>query len=158
MSIFKKKSQKAKRDSRTVRYFRVLLWRVFVKFKVRERVAKANKWADQNRGRTMLITVCSLLFLLILGSALTLSNMDNLESNFMSGVETVEPMFREMQRIQNAKAYQISQMQALASKGQLLKHELDSLVRLSDKSHKDSVQIISKYKQLEIIVNNLEGQ
>lgn len=158
MSIFKKKEQKSKKESKATRYFRILLWRVFVRFKVRERIIKANKWADENRGRAMLITVGTLLFMLILGSALTLSSIDNQESNFMSGVETVEPMFREMQRIQNAKAYQISQIQELTSKGQLLKHELDSLVRLSDKSHKDSVQIISKYKQLEIIVNNLEGQ
>ena len=38
----------------------------------------------------------------------------------------------------------------------MLKHELDSLVQLPDKSHEDSMQIIIKYKQLELIVNNLE--
>ena len=76
----------------------------------------------------------------------------------MTGVETVEPMFRGMQRIQNAKAYQANQIQEMTNKGQMLKHELDSLVRLPVKSHQDSVQIIIKYKQLELIVNNLEGQ
>lgn len=106
----------------------------------------------------MLITVGCLLFSLILGAFLTLGKESDSSDNFLYGVEPVESIFQGMQQIQNAKAYQISQMQALASKGQLLKHELDSLVRLSDKSHKDSVQIISKYKQLEIIVNNLEGQ
>ncbi len=44
----------------------------------------------------------------------------------------------------------------MARKGQVLKHELDSLVNLSSKTHEDSLMIVSKYKQLELIVNNLE--
>jgi len=157
MRLFKQKGQKCKKESKATRYFRIILWRLFVKFKIRERVAKANSWADQNRGDTMLITVGSLLFLLIVGSMFTLCD-NTQEENFMTGVETVEPMFRGMQRIQNAKAYQANQIQEMTNKGQMLKHELDSLVRLPVKSHQDSVQIIIKYKQLELIVNNLEGQ
>ena len=61
-----------------------------------------------------------------------------------------------MQQIQNAKAYQVSQVEEMARKGQTLKHELDSLVRMPRKTHDDSLQIIIKYKQLELIVNNLE--
>lgn len=74
----------------------------------------------------------------------------------MTGVEPVEPMFIGMQRIQNAKAYQVNQVEEMARKGQILKHELDSLVRMPRKTHDDSLQIVIKYKQLELIVNNLE--
>ena len=74
----------------------------------------------------------------------------------MTGVEPVEPMFIGMQQIQNAKAYQVSQVEEMARKGQALKHELDSLVRMPRKTHDDSLQIVIKYKQLELIVNNLE--
>ena len=74
----------------------------------------------------------------------------------MTGVEPVEPMFIGMQQIQNAKAYQVSQVEEMARKGQTLKHELDSLVRMPRKTHDDSLQIVIKYKQLELIVNNLE--
>ena len=98
----------------------------------------------------MLITVGCLLFSLILGAFLTLGKESDSSDNFLYGVEPVESIFQGMQQIQNAKAYQISQ------RGQLLKHELDSLVQLPDKSHEDSMQIIIKYKQLELIVNNLE--
>ena len=121
-----------------------------------ERIAIANKWAEDNRGDTMLITVGCLLFSLILGAFLTLGKESDSSDNFLYGVEPVESIFQGMQQIQNAKAYQISQLQRMAQRGQLLKHELDSLVQLPDKSHEDSMQIIIKYKQLELIVNNLE--
>ena len=41
---------------------------------------------------------------------------------------------------------------------QKLKHELDSLVHLPVKSHKDSVDIMVKYKQLEIVVKALDNK
>ena len=153
MRLFRK-DKKARKESRATRCFRILLWRLFVKWKVRERVAKANKWADENRGDTMLITVGCLLFSLIIGAFLTLGTDSDKTDNFMTGVEPVEPMFIGMQRIQNAKAYQVSQVEEMARKGQALKHELDSLVRMPRKTHDDSLVI--KYKQLELIVNNLE--
>ena len=155
MKLFRK-DKKAKKESRATRCFRILLWRLFVKWKVRERVAKANKWADENRGDTMLITVGCLLFSLIIGAFLTLGTDSDKTDNFMTGVEPVEPMFIGMQQIQNAKAYQVSQVEEMARKGQTLKHELDSLVRMPHKTHDDSLQIVIKYKQLELIVNNLE--
>ena len=184
MRLFRK-DKKARKESRATRCFRILLWRLFVKWKVRERVAKANKWADENRGDTMLITVGCLLFSLIIGAFLTLGTDSDKTDNFMTGVEPVEPMFIGMQRIQNAKAYQVNQVEEMARKGQILKHELeqriqnakayqvnqveemarkgqilkhelDSLVRMPRKTHDDSLQIVIKYKQLELIVNNLE--
>ena len=104
----------------------------------------------------MLITVGCLLFSLIIGAFLTLGTDSDKNDNFMTGVEPVEPMFIGMQQIQNAKAYHISQMEQMARDGQRLKHELDSLVILPHKTHDDSLQIVIRYKQLELIVNNLE--
>lgn len=158
MRLFRKNKNicKTKKEAKATRYFRILLWRLFVRLKVRERVAQANRWADKNRGDTMLITVGCLLFSLILGAFLTLGNDDESKENFLSDVEPVEPMFQGMQQIQDTKAYQIAQINEMARKGQTLKHDLDSLVRLSVKTHEDSLTIISKYKQLELIVNNLE--
>ena len=156
MGLFRKDKKKARKESKATRYFRILLWRLFVKWKIRERVVIANQWADEHRGDTMLITVGSLLFSLILGAFLTLGPDSAKTDNFMTGVEPVEPMFVGMQQIQNAKAYQVSQVEQMARKGQSLKHELDSLVRMPYKTHDDSLQIVIKYKQLELIVNNLE--
>ena len=157
MRLFGKKNKRMRKESRTTRWFRIVLWRLFVRWKVRERIAIANKWADDNRGDTMLITVGCLLFSLIVGAFLTLGTENNGNDNFMSGVEPVESMFQGMQRIQNTKAYHIAQLNEMARKGQVLKHELDSLVRLSGRTHDDSLKIVSKYKQLELIVNNLEN-
>jgi hypothetical protein len=75
----------------------------------------------------------------------------------MSGIAPVNPMFRGLQRIQDAKSYQVSQMEGLALKGKAIKHELDSLVSLPFKTKKDSTEIIIRYRQLEMIVRNLKN-
>ena len=50
----------------------------------------------------------------------------------------------------------LKSLEKTIEQGQALKHELDSLVRMPRKTHDDSLQIVIKYKQLELIVNNLE--
>ena len=45
----------------------------------------------------------------------------------------------------------------MTMRGKEIKHELDSLVNIPLKTHDDSVQIVIKYKQLEMIVRNLEN-
>ena len=62
-----------------------------------------------------------------------------------------------MRRIQENKTYHVSQVEKMTMRGKELKHELDSLVRIPLKSHDDSVKIVVKYKQLEMIVKNLEN-
>jgi hypothetical protein len=81
---------------------------------------------------------------------------DEPEMNVIDGIAEVNPMFQGLQRIQDAKAYQLSQVERLTMRGQALKQELDSLIRVPVKSHDDSLQIIIKHRQLELIVNNLE--
>ena len=158
MRLFGKKEKKAKKESKTTRWFRVLLWKLFVRWKVRERIAAANKWASENPAKTMYATVGCLLFSLIIGAFLTLGRKPNETDNFMNGMEHVEPLFIGMQQIQDAKAYHQSIIEDMAQKGQAIKHELDSLVRIPEKTHDDSLQIVIRYKQLEMIVNKLEGQ
>ena len=119
----KKKSRQKRgtegRESLFVRQARILLWRLFTRFKCRERIAKANAWADAHRRETAAITVSSLTLLLVIGtySSLPDGTEDWHEGNFMSGIAPVNPMFRGLQRIQDAKSYQVSQMQGLALRG-----------------------------------------
>ena len=117
MKLWKKKSKQKRgakgKESLVVRQMRILLWRLFTRFKCRERI--------------------------------------------MSGIAPVNPMFRGLQRIQDAKSYQVSQMEGLALKGKTIKHELDSLVSLPFKTKKDSTEIIIRYRQLEMIVRNLKN-
>ena len=44
----------------------------------------------------------------------------------------------------------------MTSKGQAIKHELDSLIALPHKTHADSIGIIRRYGQLENLVKTLK--
>ena len=156
MGLFRKK--KKARESRHTRMFRLFLWYLFKKTRCRERIERANAWAEQNKGRTAALTVGTLFLLLVIGSVMTLSGNDEPEMNIIEGIAEVNPMFQGLQQIQDTKAYQLSQMEKLTVKGQSLKRELDSLIRMPVKSHEDSLQIIIKHRQLELIVNNLENR
>lgn len=156
MGLFRKK--KKARESRHTRMFRLFLWYLFKKTRCRERIERANAWAEQNKGRTATMTVGTLFMLLVIGSVMTLSGNDEPEMNIIDGIAEVNPMFQGLQQIQDTKAYQLSQMEKLTVKGQSLKRELDSLIRMPVKSHEDSLQIIIKHRQLELIVNNLENR
>jgi hypothetical protein len=80
------------------------------------------------------------------------------EENILSDITPVNPMFLGLQRIQDAKAYQTAWLDRMALDGQRLKRQLDSLIRIPDKSHDDSLQILIKHRQLEIIVDNLDNR
>ena len=154
MGLFRRKKKTG--ESRHTRMFRLFLWYLFKKTRCRERIEKANRWAERNRGRTAAVTVGTLFLLLIVGSVMTFAGDDEPEMNGIDGIAEVNPMFQGLQRIQDAKAYQLSQVERLTMRGQALKQELDSLIRVPVKSHDDSLQIIIKHRQLELIVNNLE--
>ena len=156
MGLFRKK--KKARESRHTRMFRLFLWYLFKKTRCRERIERANAWAEQNKGRTATMTVGTLFMLLVIGSVMTLSGNDEPEMNIIDGIAEVNPMFQGLQQIQDTKAYQLSQVEKLTVQGQSLKRELDSLIRMPVKSHEDSLQIIIKHRQLELIVNNLENR
>lgn len=151
MKIFKK--TKAKKDAKIAKGIKSFL----VKFKIKEKVAQANKWAEANKKRTSCITIGVLLLSLILGSWLTLTARQN-EATMLSGLSDVKPMFDGMHRIQKVKSLQVEQTTELTNKGKQLKHELDSLVALPIKTHKDSTDIVVKYKQLEIVVKYLDNK
>ncbi len=151
MKIFKK--TKAKKDAKIAKAVKSF----FGKFKIKEKIAKTNEWAEANKKRTCVITVSILMLSLILGSWLTLTASQN-ESQMLSGLSEVQPMFDNMHRIQKVKNMQVEQTTEITNKGKQLKHELDSLVALPVKTHKDSTDIIVKYRQLEIVVDCLENK
>lgn len=161
MKIFKNKQTPEYKEKERYRLRRARIWgyKLGKKYGISEKIAKANAWADGHRKKTAAITIACLTLLLVIGSISTFSETgeDKQESNFMSGIAPVNPMFRGLQRIQDAKSYQVSQMEGLALKGKAIKHELDSLVSLPFKTKKDSTEIIIRYRQLEMIVRNLKN-
>jgi len=126
-------------------------------FKIRERIDRMNQWAEKHKKRTVTITIGILTLSLILGSWLTFSSDSN-ESELFSDMTDVRPDFEGMRRIQRLKSLQVEQTTDLTNRGQRLKHDLDSLIALPVKSHKDSVDIMVKYHQLEIVVDYLDNK
>ena len=152
----RKKKDKRKKEPKHIRVIRLMLWRLFKKIRLREQVEKANAWAANHLQRTITFTIVTLSLSLAIGVVLTVTEDENPADPSFDEIASVTPMFEGMRRIQANKAYQMAQMEDLTFRGNDLKHELDSLIRIPNKSHDDSVQIVIKVKQLEIIVDNLE--
>lgn len=151
MKIFKR--TKTKKDAKIAEGLKKMVSLI----KLKEKVAKANAWATANKKQTSIATVGILFLSMILGSWLTLTSTTN-EANMLAGVTDVKPMFDAMHRIQRVKDMQKEQTAEMTYRGKALKHELDSLVALPVKSHKDSMDIVIKYKQLELVVKYLDNK
>ena len=149
MKIFK--NTKAKKDAKIAAAIKDFL----TKFKLKEKIDLANQWAEAHKKKVTVITIGTLTLSLIIGSWLTLT-ADYNEADLFS--EMAEVPFDGMRRIQRLKNIQVDQTMELTNRGQKLKHELDSLVHLPIKSHKDSVDIMVKYKQLEIVAKALDNK
>ena len=151
MKILKK--TKAKKDAKIAAGIKSLT----DKFKLKDKIAKANLWADKHKKRVSVITISMLMLSLIIGSWLTLTSTYN-EADMLSDFTEVKPAFDGIRRIQRLKSMQVDQTVELTNQGQQLKHDLDSLVRLPVKSHQDSVDIVVKYRQLELVVKYLDNK
>ena len=151
MKIFKR--TKAKKDAKIAEGIKSLT----DKLKLKDKIAKANQWADRHKKKVSLITIGTLMLSLVVGSWLTLTSTYN-EADMMSGLSDVKPAFDGIRRIQRLKSLQVEQTTDLTNRGQRLKHDLDSLIRLPVKSHKDSMDIMVKYRQLEIVVDYLNNK
>lgn len=156
----RKKKQKQKKPSRFARLTSVFLWNCFKRAQLRERIAKANAWATAHKKQTAGITIGLLSFSLMLGVLSSIVSMKNSKSgdNPLNEIEDVNPMFQGIRQIQDAKSFQKEQVTDLLQKGKRLKTELDSLVAIEDKTHRDSVRIVVTYKQLDIIARTLKNK
>jgi len=128
-----------------------------LQWKIRERIDAANAWAVKHPKHTAAMTVGALVCSLCFGIVVSLYSPQS-SKDIVGEIENVQPMFAGLQSIQNGKNVQVREVGQLALKGQRLKGELDSLVRIPIKTHQDSALIIYKYKQLEMIVANLKYQ
>ena len=128
-----------------------------LQWKIRERIDAANAWAVKHPKHTAAMTVGALVCSLCFGIVVSLYSPQS-SKDIVGEIENVQPMFAGLQSIQNGKNVQVREVGQLALRGQRLKGELDSLVRIPIKTHQDSALIIYKYKQLEMIVANLKHQ
>lgn len=125
------------------------------RFRIGARVRIANRWATRHPKRTFGYVVGTLLMVLVCDVMVTGLKAEMKEPD-VNMIANVEPVFNGFRTIQANKDSHRRTIFEMTSKGQAIKHELDSLIALPHKSHADSVSIIRRYGSLENIVKSLK--
>ena len=146
MGVFDKKSKETRRkDPKHIRLMRLGLWKLAKRFRLRERIGKANQWCEQHKGRTASFTMGALLISLAAGVLTSLLEGDEEHEPRFDSIAIVSPMFNGMRRIQENKNYEVMVMimyngemaiqaakkaakEELKKKGDKLAEELDELL------------------------------
>ena len=125
------------------------------RYRLAARIRIANRWATQHPKRTFGYVVGTLLTVLICDVAITGMRAEMKEPD-VNMIANVEPVFNGFRTIQANKDSHRRTILEMASNGQAIKHELDSLIALPHKTHTDSIGIIRRYGQLENLVKTLK--
>ena len=125
------------------------------RYRLAARIRIANKWATQHPKRTFGYVVGTLLTVLFCDVAITGMRAEMKEPD-VNMIANVEPVFNGFRTIQANKDTHRRTVLEMTSKGQAIKHELDSLIALPHKTHADSIGIIRRYGQLENLVKTLK--
>lgn len=113
-----------------------------------------NQLANDNPKHTAALTFSFLCLCVIIAFGLSFLPSKEELSPFTE-IEDISPILQGKQQIEEMKQQQTNGVKSFILQGQLLKKDLDSLVALPHKSHIDSIEILRKHKQLEIIVRHL---
>ncbi len=125
------------------------------RYRLGPRIRIANSWASRHPKRTFGYVVGTLLMVLVVDVMVTgmRAEMKDPDVNMIANVEPVFNGFRTIQANKDTHRRTILEM---TTKGQTIKHELDSLIAIPRKSHADSVGIIRRYGSLENIVKSVK--
>lgn len=125
------------------------------RYRLAARIRIANVWATRHPKRTFGYVVGTLLTVLFCDVAITGMRAEMKEPD-VNMIANVEPVFNGFRTIQANKDTHRRTVLEMTSKGQAIKHELDSLIALPHKTHADSIGIIRRYGQLENLVKTLK--
>lgn len=125
------------------------------RYRLGARIRFANRWATQHPKRTFGYVVGTLLMVLVCDVMVAGMKAEMKEPD-VNMIANVEPVFNGFRTIQANKDTHRRTVLEMTSKGQTLKHELDSLIAIPRKSHADSIGIIRRYGQLENLVKTLK--
>lgn len=158
--MFRKK-KKNKKPSKLSRLIVIYFWKYLKTKNIREKVIKLNFWAEKNKRKMFYFSISFLFALFVLNGIITAFsfNEDNANNeSVMNQIEDVNSVIQGFKQIENTKYNNKEQYSNLIYKGKQIKCELDSLLALKTKTHNDSILIISKYKQLNIIAKTLKNK
>lgn len=125
------------------------------RYRLAARIRMANGWAIKHPKRTFLYVVGSLLFILV-GDMMVAGMRAEMKEPNVNMIANVEPIFNGFRTIQANKEAHRKTILDMTTKGQSIRHELDSMIAIPAKSHEDSIGIIRRYNQLESIVKSLK--
>lgn len=125
------------------------------RYRIAARIRIANRWATQHPKRTFGYVVGTLLMVLV-GDVMVTGMKAEMKEPDVNMIANVEPVFNGFRTIQANKDTHRRTVLEMTSKGQAVKHELDSLIALPHKTHADSICIIRRYGQLENLVKTLK--
>lgn len=124
-------------------------------YRLAARIRLANSWASRHPKKTFGYVVGTLLTVLFCDIAIAGIQAESQMGN-INQIANVEPIFNGFRTIQANKESQRQTILELTNQGQALRHELDSLIAIPRKSHRDSAEIIRRYARLENIVKSLK--
>lgn len=154
MKLFKRKILTNSSLSAFAEYLKPVSDHFNEKFRLPARIRIANMWASKHPRSFTFISVGALLLVFVFDLVFSFGNVSK-EKDSASNIVSMEPVLSPLRGIQNIKKVQSASMQELAHESVSIKRELDSLIALPEKTHEDSMQIRKKYRQVSIIVENL---
>lgn len=125
------------------------------RYRLAARIRLANSWATKHPKKTFGYVVGTLLAIIFCDIAIAGIRVESQMGN-VNQIANVEPIFNGFRAIQANKESQRQTILEMTNQGQILRHELDSLIAIPRKSHRDSVEIIHRYTRLENIVKSLK--
>lgn len=156
-----KSLRKSIRDSRLKTHNVIHTWlkpkmgAIGTRYRLAARIRMANRWAARHPKRTFAYVVGSLLMIL-LGDMMFAGMRAEMKEPNVNIIANVEPIFNGFRTIQANKETHRKTILDMTTKGQSIRHELDSMIAIPAKSHEDSIGIIHRYNQLENIVKSLK--
>lgn len=125
------------------------------RYRIAARIRLANSWATKHPKKTFGYVAGTLLAVLLCDIAFAGIRAESQMEN-VSEIANVEPIFNGFRTVQANKDSQRVAILELTNKGQALRHEIDSMIAIPNKSHDDSIGIIRRYNSLENIVKSLK--
>lgn len=127
-----------------------------IKNGIPNQLEKLNTLVIANPKKSLGITMGVLLLLFFTALILAFISKGAHEESFnLSQIDDVSSIIETKRRIEEVKRQQVDDVRSILTQGQVLKKELDSLLALPSKTHHDSLEILRKHKQLEIIVRHI---
>lgn len=135
---------------------RPLMAKTGMRLRLGSRIRLLNSRASRNPKRTFAIVFSALLIIFVTDLSLTLFHPVRAVAPKMD-IASVDTVFSGFRTIQDNKEIHRKRLSEMAIDGNEIRHRLDSLIALPNKSREDSIEIRMEYMRLERIVRTLKA-